>query len=46
MKIIVYGRANQPEYEVVVWKCTRTEKGFICLELSGVKRLDNDRNGR
>jgi hypothetical protein len=39
MKITFYGREKQPEYEVVTWNCTRTEKSFTCLELSGLDKL-------
>jgi len=32
-----FGRTEQPEYAVVIWKCTRKEDGVTCYELSGVR---------
>lgn len=36
MKIKFYGRVEQPEYSAVQWRCSRSESGFTCFELSGV----------
>jgi len=45
MKITFYGRAKQPEYEVVTWNCTRTKDSFTCLELSGLKKPEGTTTG-
>jgi len=37
VKIRFFGRIEQPEYEVVKWKCTREEDSFTCYELSGIR---------
>jgi hypothetical protein len=37
MKVTFWGRLNQPEYDVVNWKCTRKQGGFTCYELSGYR---------
>lgn len=37
VKIRFFGRIEQPEYQVVKWKCTREEDTFTCFELSGIR---------
>lgn len=38
MKVTFWGRETQREYGVVKWRCTRTQDGFTCYELSGVRQ--------
>jgi hypothetical protein len=38
MNVTFWGREEQPEYELVMWKCQRDEKEFTCKELLGFKK--------
>jgi hypothetical protein len=38
VSIEFWGRQEQPEYSNVLWRCTRKETNFVCVEVSGVPK--------
>ena len=39
VSIEFWGRQEQPEYSSILWRCTRQESNFVCVEVSGIPKI-------